>query len=353
MMYDISVNARPTPKPLQPQSYPIKRIRVYASPVGAQRVSVRPHQRARRLPVPPKQKSYPTGKMNVLAPVLLLAVVIGVFMFQYGKPGDNQSAAAPVIQSEPKENTTVVAAEPKGPDEALMRQRIESIIGQYSGIDISISVTNLANSRKYNYGVDAGYMGASIGKLLTATLYLHEVERGNHSLDEKLYGQTARYQLEKLISDSDNTAWQALNDTLGKPALQSWADRNKLESYDAYTNIVSAPDTASLLTLLYQGKLLSNSNTKLMLSYMKKANYTQFIRSAVPEDITVYHKAGLLEDRVLDTAIIEMQDSPYVLVIFTKANPSYGPGGSVQIFHDITKATLEAFSQDDDPAVRG
>ena len=64
----------------------------------------------------------------------------------------------------------------------------------------------------------------------------------------------------------------------------------------------------------------------------------QFIRKYIDPTITVFHKAGWLDDRAHDTAIIELTERTYNLVIFTKTKyGDYDFDRGQQLFSNITQ----------------
>ncbi len=109
------------------------------------------------------------------------------------------------------------------------------------------------------------------------------------------------------------------------------------------TNTINPKDIAILLQKLYGNKLINEAHTKQLLGYMKEANYTNYIPAVVPEGVTVYHKAGWLNYRVHDSAIIDDGTNSYVLVIFTKMKTGYDSTAGLDVFHKITKASLDVF----------
>ena len=119
-----------------------------------------------------------------------------------------------------------------------------------------------------------------------------------------------------------------------------------MNSYDPDNNLITSDDLALLLTRLYQGKLINQQHTDLLLSYMAKADYTQYIGDVIPSGTKFYHKVGFLDDRVMDAAIIDNGRHPYVLVIFTKddSGNGYDQTAGLQVFHAITDATLTTFA---------
>jgi beta-lactamase class A len=229
-------------------------------------------------------------------------------------------------------------------DTTALQAKLEQTIADYSGLDISISLTDLSSGREYHYGETASFAAASVSKLLTASLYLHQVEQGQRSLDDAVADATAAQQLEKLIVDSDNAAWTALNAELIQERLQSYAQAEGLSSYEATTNTLTSDDVAHLLGKLYRNQLLNTSHTKLLMSYMARASQRDYIVAAAPSQAQVYHKAGWLDDRLHDAAIIDDGHHAYALVIFTKSySQSYDYQAARGLFGGITRAASETF----------
>lgn len=225
-------------------------------------------------------------------------------------------------------------------DSAL--QNIQSIIDK-SVLDISVTALDLQTGKSYHYGDAASFTAASIGKLVTAAAFLHRVDQGKATLSQQVGGKTAQEEIQLMIVKSDNTAWHNMKVAVGESAQQAYADSINLTGYNAAANTMTTEDVAKLLSKLAKGSLLSDHSSQLLLGYMQQANYRGYIVAATPDDVTVYHKVGLLEDRVHDAAIIKKGDRSYVLVIFTKSGGAYNFGGAPALFKSITDASLQAF----------
>lgn len=231
-------------------------------------------------------------------------------------------------------------------NETPMASQINQIIAG-SSLEIGVSIIDISNDKHYQYGLGStDYEAASTTKLLSAALFLHNVEQGQASLGQPLGDATAQTEMQKMIVISDDDAWVAFNGLLGHPALLQYARSLGMNSYDPDNNVISSDDLALLLTRLYQHKLLNTQHTNLLLAYMAKADYPQYIGGAVPAGVKFYHKIGYLDDRIMDAAIIDNGRHPYALVIFTKdpSGTGYDQTAGQQVFHDITNATLTAFS---------
>jgi beta-lactamase class A len=240
------------------------------------------------------------------------------------------------------------AAEPPKPtpiNQTALASGINQTINS-SSLEIGVSIIDLTNNKRYDYGLgDTEYIAASTTKLLSASLFLHDVEQGQASLSQPLGDSTAQAEMQRMIVISDDTAWEDFNDLLGHPALLQYAQSLGMNSYDPDNNYITSDDLALLLANLYQGKLLNSQHTQLLLSYMAKADYTQYIGGVIPSGVKFYHKIGYLDDRVMDAAIIDNGKHPYVLVIFTKdPSGSYDQTAGEQAFHNITSVTLSAFA---------
>jgi beta-lactamase class A len=262
-------------------------------------------------------------------------LVIGALLFRLILPTDHAKAhsAAPI----PK---------PAVINQAQLAAAVNQAINA-TNLEVGVSITDLTNGQQYDYGLgDTEYLAASTTKLLSAALFLHQVEQGQASLNQLLGTSTARAEMQRMIVISDDTAWEDFNSLLGHPALLQYARGIGLDSYDPDNNLISSDDLALLLAQLYQGKLLNQQHTNLLLAYMSQADYTQYIGSVIPTGVKFYHKIGFLDDRVMDAAIIDNGHHPYVLVIFTKddADAGYDQTAGLQVFHTITQATLTAFA---------
>lgn len=226
---------------------------------------------------------------------------------------------------------------------ATMSNAINTVINNNSGIDMSVSLIDLSDNQAEQYGDSSAFTAASTTKLITAADFLHEVELGQQSLNETVNGHTAVYEIQQMIVVSDDEAWDDLNELLGFNQLQFYANSVGLSSFQSVANTVTSNDMATLLEQLYEGQLLNSINTQLLLSYMKQANYRQYIVPAVPSDDTIYHKVGLYEDNVDDEAIIVNGKKAFAIVIFTNGNGIYNWPARAQMMQQITGSALAAY----------
>ncbi|HEU4914872.1 MAG TPA: serine hydrolase [Candidatus Saccharimonadales bacterium] len=221
---------------------------------------------------------------------------------------------------------------------------IQAVVDQRTDLDLSVSLTDLQTGKSYHYGDNSAFTAASIGKLITAAAFMNDVEKGTASLTDSVGNTSANTAIQKMLVESDNTSWAAMKNKVTLDGQQAYAESIGMTTYDAAANTMSSSDVALLLAKLSSGKLLTTSHTGKLLSYMEQANYRGYIVNAIPAGTSVYHKVGLLEDRVHDAAIIKRGDRSYVLVIFSKSPyGAYDFADGASLFGSITADSLRAF----------
>jgi beta-lactamase class A len=292
--------------------------------------------------------SYPTQKLkprkrakrSVMLASIFMAVFIGTVVWKTFSPSPESKVHGAALAT--------ITASKKLPEinQAALTAQINQTIASSPGLEIGVSIIDLTNNARYDYGLgDTEYIAASTTKLLSASLFLHDVEAGQASLSQPLGSSTAQAEMQRMIVISDDTAWEDFNNLLGQPALLQYAHSLGMNSYDPDNNKITSDDLALLLARLYQGKLLNRQHTSLLLGYMGNADYTQYIGAVIPSGVKFYHKIGFLDDRVMDAAIIDNGKHPYVLVIFTKdPSDSYDQTAGLEVFHSITTTTLNTFA---------
>ena len=206
---------------------------------------------------------------------------------------------------------------------------IRAIIAADTTDTIGVAIEDISTSSVATYGAVTPFEVASTEKVLSAVTYYHLVEKGTLSLDSQVGNYPASYQIREMVNDSDNDSWNAINDALGGDReLQAYANLIGLH-YNVDGNTMRPQDMATLLTKLYSGRLLNSDHTKQLLSYMQNTNDETLIPSIVPDNVTVFHKYGELDnidaagDSVLhDAAIVTDGTSPYAIVIYTSGQSS-------------------------------
>lgn len=254
---------------------------------------------------------------------------------KYAKPVINLTKPQPVPAPTPSGLTPAALG--------TMTSAINAVISQNSDIDMSVSLVDLTNNQTEHYGDSNAFTAASTTKVLTAADFLHQVEIGQQSLNETIEDDTAGDEIQQMIVVSNDEDWNDIRNYLSFSQLQAYANSIGLESYQSTPNSVTSNDMALLLEKLYEGNLLNRSDTQLLLSYMKQANYREYIVPAVPSSDTIYHKTGFYIDNLNDEAIITNGQKAFAIVIFTDGNGEYDWPERAELMQTITKAALAAY----------
>lgn len=290
--------------------------------------------RGGRLPSP-KQ---PRPRRLLLKILLIFVIIFGLFwiaksIFSNNQDTNTSEASAEVVKKPEKREV----------DTSNLAGSLSSITKQYP-YNTSVAVVDLNSGTLVQTGDTYPFIAASTTKILTALVFLSEVEAGKESMNAKIGDKTAKAQLEAMVNESDNPAWKLLNQELTENSLLEYAKKHDMTSYDASDNKVTSIDMAKLVAKLYNRELINEEHTKLLLSWMQNTSEERFIPAAVPKELTVYHKAGYLPDRVHDVAIIDNGSAPFVLVIYSKAyadNYDYIRGQ--KLYRQITEAVIDTF----------
>lgn len=277
------------------------------------------------------------------ATVLLFAVGI----FNMVKPNDPPKDTQAVAQSQPKNNDDApLVLGTKMADTTNLKPQLEGVLKKYNSYDTGVSVIEVNSGISVQAGDNYPFVAASTTKILSAILFLNNVEAGQESLDTKIDGVTTKELLRKMIHDSDNDAWAKINEMLTKESLANYAKKQGISSYDSQKNTITSQDMALLLAKLYKGELINKPHRELLYSFMTRTSEERFIPSGITgQKVKFYHKAGYLNDRVHDVAIIDNGTSPYILVIYSKSysNAQYDYERGQKLFQEITAITQKTF----------
>lgn len=202
----------------------------------------------------------------------------------------------------------------------------------------AISVIDLASDQRIDLDATASMDAASVNKLeILAALY-HQAELGRLSLDQTVrtgaddiqdYGTgVIRYQpvgatytlnelARLLVEQSDNTASYMLAQIVGLPTVDALVQQWGLPQTRVGELTSSAHDAATLMALLYHGRLANPAHTKQMVEYLSHTAWNDRIPAGVPATVTVAHKIGNQVNVVNDVGIVYLPGRPYVLSIFS------------------------------------
>jgi hypothetical protein len=184
---------------------------------------------AYRPPNPPvnKQKARRPRHGLTLILVILGLVLIG----QHAFGGQGVASKLPFIKEKVSASTiTPLVLTPA--QEETMNEQINAAIADGSSFDVGTAIIDLNNGKTYRYGDTKPFIVASVGKLVTASDFLHQVEVGKVSMNKKLSYDTAGGELRQMILVSDNNAWNDLNTLLTHKGLRGYTGQVGISDYN-------------------------------------------------------------------------------------------------------------------------
>lgn len=299
--------------------------------------------------------SYQTGSYQHKTPkrgrfsrwlIIFILIIVTFFVIMKGvMESDNepQNNSSPAVAEEAEEVPEPVK---KTIDGAALQASLEQTIQQHP-FDVSVAIIELNTGEIILAGDSSPYIAASTTKVLSAVMYLENVEQGKAALSRNLGGRTAQEQLRLMINRSDNAAWDDINRYLRESNIKVFASQQGLSSYDPYKNTISTKDMALLMAKVSNREILNEEHTQLLYEWMQNTSEERFITANIPAGTKSYHKTGYLTDRVHDAAIVDNSEAPFVLVVFSKSlnNTPYNYIKGQELYKDITTKTLQAFSQ--------
>ncbi|HAR62616.1 MAG: hypothetical protein DKM50_06095 [Candidatus Margulisiibacteriota bacterium] len=227
-------------------------------------------------------------------------------------------------------------------------------VNQYSnGGTVGISIKDLTSEEYISINGDIQFNPASVIKVPVMAEVFHQLANGKLTLDKcivlkrnnKVPGSgglyycqngnsyTIKHLVEKMITESDNTATNMLINFVGMNNINKYMnslglsqtvikDDTMLSKKPGYQNTTTPDDMLLLLDMMYQGKLVNKKYSLQMLEIMSAQKHKWGIRKYLPETLKIANKTGSLNSVRNDIGIIFVKDKPYILTIFAKQIPS-------------------------------
>lgn len=182
---------------------------------------------------------------------------------------------------------------------------------------ISIYVENLRNGASFGINENRGYFQGSLNKLPVAIIILEKIEEGEINFDTMLevkdeyrtptFGElyttdqkevSIKFLLEKMLKESDNTAFNMLLANISKEELDF------LFSYSGYFNkeyvgknteifqAISPKSMYHLYSILYFSTLLNTDNSEYILSLLTDTVFNVKNLAQLPEEVVIAQKFG-------------------------------------------------------------
>jgi len=209
----------------------------------------------------------------------------------------------------------------------------DGLVGEYG-----FYVISSGNSGTYGLNQDDTFKAASLIKLPTIVALYKQSEEGGINLDDMhtlepgekgtgsgflssypngtkiSYRDLAKY----MIIQSDNTAFNIIEETLGDRKIQETINFLGMTKTSVSDNITTPKDIATLLQKLENGDILTKADRDEIFSYMSESDFDSWLRAGIPKTVKVVHKYGREIGVVNDGGIIDA-NNPYVVVIMSKS----------------------------------
>lgn len=219
--------------------------------------------------------------------------------------------------------------------------QLNGIIQANPGYQLGVALIDVADGAVHEYGARNKFTAASTAKVLAAAAYYRLTETGELSLEASMGASTAGLQIRQMIQQSNNDSWALILAAIGSRRLTDYAASIGI-AYDRGYNTLTPAEAARTLSLLYTGQLLSAPNTAQLLSYMQNTNLETLIPAALPPDVVVFHKYGLLYGNLHDASILVRGGKAYAFVVYTLGRSTADMAARTWIIHQLTRAVAAA-----------
>jgi len=246
-------------------------------------------------------------------------------------------------------------------NKTLLRSQLEAYLATVSGT-VCLSFRDLTTGEAFSIQGSRSVHSASTIKLVIMAELMARVAAGSLTLDQKIIitpemktgGDGILKELEPghsfslkeimtlMIIVSDNQATNILIDLLGMDAINNRAaameltntvlGRKMMDSEarkQGRDNYISADDMTSILLAIYEGRLIDEASSKVMLDTLLRQQQSGRLQLYLPEEVPVAHKCGDLDYLENDGGIIYADGHPYILVVLTSEMPSNKDGREV------------------------
>ncbi len=232
---------------------------------------------------------------------------------------------APKTPSQKGPDKSQVSAAARKEKQTALLEEISQIFQQISpGSSYSLGVYDVKNNEYFGFNDTVSLHAASVSKVLTATMLLDKVEKGEMALSDPMGAYNVEFQLEKMINISNQDSWDLIDEALGKKPQDEFAVNTlgMSSAVNMIDNKMAVKDVSILLTKLAEGQVLSESSRQRLFGYMQKTESEDFFSPAFVEAaLPFYHKTGKYLGEGHDAAIV-LGKNPFVLVLFTENNTS-------------------------------
>jgi len=302
--------------------------------------------------------------MNIRRFVFIVTLCAGYFSYRIGSGLDVASMTrlpAPSMPSAPKHDpfnpspfNPVVSPESDFMWENMIRA-LEENVARYNG-DVGVYFKDMQTGRVWEYNADELFPSASLIKLPIMVSVFDKIKRGELDLNTQLVlrrrercggsgslkwsrdgtSLSVRELLDKMITESDNTATKMLISRVGIYSLQQQfaglglaytqihpEGMSLTSGRVAYENYTTAREMSYLLDKIYRGEAVDKFSSEVMVEILKRNRSTSRLAKALPPGWELGHKTGLLRRSCHDVGIIFSPKGDYLMAVLTGKVANY------------------------------
>lgn len=228
--------------------------------------------------------------------------------------------------------------------------------------DMSIYFEVLGTGASVTINQDLQIWPASLAKLPLSMVVMNRVESEEWSLDTKIKMEASdadtvgtpgiereigreydvKFLIERLLLESDNTAYRMLLKNFEDGELNSISDAVGLEALFTDNGKVSAKDYTRLLRSLYLATYLNEENSQFILKQLAESKFEGLLRAGIPKDVKFAHKWGtnIAISVYSDSGIIYLPEKPYMISVMVQAkngNPDLNDARTNELMKNISE----------------
>jgi beta-lactamase class A len=268
----------------------------------------------------------------------------------------------------PSSPTTAPVALP----DVLLEQAVQNALIGTQG-SYGIVVTNLKNQDYYFLNEHLSYYSASLYKLWIMAETYRQIKDGiikeNEILNSNYKTLNAQFNiapesekfkegkialsvkdaLYKMITISDNYAAFLLNLKVKSTNVKSFLTTNGFNESTIEKDgnpKTTAYDTALFFKKLYDGGLINEEYSNKMLELLRAQRLNDKIPKYLPDNITVAHKTGELDEYTHDAGIVYLENNEYIIVVLSKSD---NPSLAKERISNISKSVYDYFANMQSP----
>jgi beta-lactamase class A/LysM repeat protein len=216
---------------------------------------------------------------------------------------------------------------------------------------VGVAARNLATGERLDLRSGEVFPSASVNKLAIMLEVVRQFSSGKLARTASLSAD-----LDRMITVSDNDAAnrlvevvgeQSINATLANLNLSSTVMRNPFSARGAQLepgfNQTSPADSATLLSLLANDKLVSPAASQEMRALLVRAQDASKLVRGLPAGTRIAHKSGWYNGVANDAGIISAPRGAYVLTVFVDGTPDDETGN--RLIAELSRLVYEAWGK--------